>query len=151
MVKKIYNVVLMSTIGNGITTSGETFFYDWSQIPDKPYKVSFTFNTSISNVNASIIPLIYVDLGQSYNTTATSQNSDSIGYKSSFLGCLRFTLAGFSGTNILYADSMTNPPSYLNGRPQINNFTAQILQNDGTFTNYNSPSNYVLTIYLEEY
>ncbi len=147
---KIYNIVLMSSIGNGISTSGETFFYDWSQIPDKPYKLSFTFNSSTSTTNPNIIPLIYVDLGQTNNTIAIPQNDNNIGFRSSFLGCLRYTLAGFSGVNILYADAMTNPPSYLNGRPQSNNFTAQILQNDGSFINYTPPSNYVLTLYLEE-
>ena len=63
MVKKIYNVVLMSTIGNGINTSGETFFYDWTQIPNKPYKVSFTFYTSLSTTTNALTALLYVDLG----------------------------------------------------------------------------------------
>ena len=149
MVKKIYNVVLMSTIGNGITTSGETFFYDWTQIPDKPYKLSFTFYTSLSTTTNSMAALLYVDLGQTDNTIAISQNIDALSYRASFLGCLRFLASGVA-PNILFADSMTNPPSYLNGRPRSNNFTAQILQNNGSFIDYIPPSNYVLTIYLEE-
>ena len=43
MVKKNYNVVLQSEIGDGTTGSNETYFYDWTQIPDVPYRVSFFF------------------------------------------------------------------------------------------------------------
>ena len=149
MVKKIYNVVLMSSIGNGITTSGETFFYDWTQIPNKPYKVSFTFYTSLSTTSPAIPALIYVDLGQTFNIIATSQNINALSYKSSFLGCLKFTAGGVA-PNILFADTITNPSSYLNGRPRSNNFTVQILQNNGSFIDYLPPSNYTFTIYLEE-
>ena len=39
MTKRIYNVILQSAIGDGTTTSNETFFYDWTQIPDVPYYV----------------------------------------------------------------------------------------------------------------
>jgi hypothetical protein len=40
----IYNVVLQSSLGNGTGgTIGETFFYDWSQLEDCKYKVSFSF------------------------------------------------------------------------------------------------------------
>ena len=149
MVKKIYNVVLMSSIGNGITTSGETFFYDWSQIPDKPYKLSFTFYTSMSVTIAGIPALLYVDLGQTNNTIATSQNINAECYRSSFLGCLKF-IAGGVNNNFLYAETTTNPSSYLNGRPRSNNFTVQILQNNGSFITYAPPSNYTFTLYLEE-
>ena len=149
MVKKIYNVVLMSTIGNGITTSGETFFYDWSQIPDKPYKLSFTFYTSLSTTTNTIAALLYVDLGQTDNTIATSQNINNVCYLSNFLGSLRFL--GNSNNNIVSVDSISNPPSYLNGRPRSNNFTAQIIPNTGSFGEIAfPPSNYILTLYLEE-
>ena len=148
MVKKIYNVVLMSSIGNGITTSGETFFYDWSQIPDKPYKVSFTFYSSASVLNNTVGALLYVDLWQTYNQIATSQNSGSIDFRSSYLGCLEYL---GTANNILFADSKTNPPSYLNGRPRTNNFIAQLMLNNGSFTElFYAVSNYVLTLYLEE-
>ena len=43
MVRKTYNVILQSAIGDGPTTSNDTFFYDWTQIPDVPYNVSFSF------------------------------------------------------------------------------------------------------------
>jgi hypothetical protein len=149
MVKKIYNVVLMSTIGNGITTSGETFFYDWSQIPDKPYKLSFTFYSSITSMNQAVIPLILVDLGQTFNKIATSQNINNICYLSNFLGSLRFL--GNSQNNIVSVDSISNPPSYLNGRPRSNNFIAQIIPNTGVFGEIGyPPNNYILTLYLEE-
>ena len=82
-------------------------------------------------------------------TKVCSQIINALSYKSSFLGCLKFTAGGVA-PNILFADSITNPSSYLNGRPQSNNFTVQILQNNGSFIDYLPPSNYVLTLYLEE-
>ncbi len=66
MVKKIYNVVLQSLIGDGATNSSETFFYDWTQIPDVPYKVNFSF---VSGVVAAMavtqFASVYIDLSQS--------------------------------------------------------------------------------------
>ena len=64
MVKKTYNVVLQSAIGNGATVMSETYFYDWTRMPDVHYKLTFSFNsTSIvpsSTTNASI----YMNLNQ---------------------------------------------------------------------------------------
>ena len=113
MVKKIYNVILQSAIGDGTATSNETFFYDWTQIPDVPYYVSFTF--------ASAVASLYVDLSQSNNQLATSQSSGPVAYKGQFLGNL--TYAFVSPNNYLVAENNSNPPTYLYGRPRSNNFT----------------------------
>ena len=53
MTKRIYNVILQSEIGNGTTTSNETFFYDWTQIPDVPYYVSFTFASAVAVITST--------------------------------------------------------------------------------------------------
>ena len=66
MVKKIYNVVLQSEIGTGTTKSNESFFYDWTQIPDVPYHVTFSFmSATIPLTSVGQIASLYVDLTQS--------------------------------------------------------------------------------------
>ena len=42
----IYNVVLQSAIGAGGAAS-EQFYYDWSQLEDAEYKVSFSFSCPV--------------------------------------------------------------------------------------------------------
>jgi hypothetical protein len=125
MVKKIYNVVLQSAIGDGTTTSNETFFYDWTQIPDVPYIVTFAFMSgAIALTSVGQVASLYVDLSQSYNQLALSQSSAQYVYRGQFLGNLMYAVV--SANNYVYAENNTNPPTYLNGRPRNNNFTAEI-------------------------
>ena len=125
MAKRIYNVVLQSAIGDGTTTSNETFFYDWTQIPDVPYYVSFTFASAVVALTSTgQVASLYVDLSQSNNQLATSQSSGPVAYKGQFLGNLLYGLVG--ANNYVYAESNTNPQTYLNGRPKSNNFTVGI-------------------------
>ena len=124
MVKKIYNVVLQSAIGDGLTTSNETFFYDWTQIPDVPYYVTFSFMSATTALTQTQTAMLYVDLSQSYNQIATSQTSIQSAYKGQFLGNLMN--AATSPNSYLYAENNSNPPTYLNGRPRNNNFSADV-------------------------
>ncbi len=125
MVKRIYNVVLQSAIGDGPTPASETFFYDWSQIPDVPYLVSFSFASSVNPVTQiAQMAMLYVDLAQSNNQHAKAQSSAQYSYRSQFLGNLMYAVVG--NNNYLYAENNTNPPTYLNGRPQSNNFIVEI-------------------------
>jgi hypothetical protein len=125
MVKKIYNVVLQSAIGNGTTTSNETFSYDWSQIPDVPYYVSFSFSSVVTPLTSNNqVACLYVDLSQSYNQIAKPQSTNQPEFQGQFLGNLVYALA--SANNFLYAENNTNPPTYLGGRPRSNNFTVEI-------------------------
>ena len=125
MPKIIYNVVLQSAIGDGATAASETFFYDWSQIPDVPYLVSFSFASSVNPVTQiGQMAMLYVDLAQSNNQLAKAQSSAQYSYRSQFLGNLMYAVVG--ANNYLYAENNTNPATYLNGRPQSNNFTVEI-------------------------
>ena len=125
MVKKIYNVVLQSAIGDGTTTSNETFFYDWTQIPDVPYIVTFAFMSGfIALVSVGQVASLYVDLSQSYNQLALSQSSAQNAYRGQFLGNLMYAVV--AANNYLYAENNTNPETYLNGRPRNNNFAVEI-------------------------
>ena len=146
---KIYNIVLMSAIGNGPTVASETFFYDWTQLPDIPYRVSFTFHCITMTPNNTVGAVVYIDLGQSYNTIASSQNSNAIGYHSHYLELLR--LADTSSNSAYFADTTTNLPTYLNGRPQNSNIQVQVLQNNATNTEVTPfVGPYTLTLSFEE-
>jgi hypothetical protein len=124
MVKKIYNVILQSAIGDGTTTSNETFFYDWTQIPDVPYYLTFSFMSAVAGLTFTQVASIYIDLSQSNNLLATSQFSGPSAYKGQFLGNLPYAFV--SPNNYLVAENNSNPPTYLNGRPRSNNFTVGI-------------------------
>ena len=125
MVKRIYNIVLQSAIGDGPASYSDTFFYDWSQIPDVPYLVSFSFASSVNPVTQTAqMAMLYVDLAQSNNQLAKPQSSAQYSYRSQFLGNLMYAVVGLN--NYLYAENNTNPATYLNGRPQSNNFTVEI-------------------------
>ena len=121
MSKRIYTVVLQSAIGDGPTLSSETFFYDWSQIPDVPYYVRFSFASSVNPITqTNQMAMLYVDLAQSNNQIASAQSA----YRSQFLGNIMY--ATVSGNTNLYAENNTNPPTYLNGRPNSNKITVEI-------------------------
>jgi hypothetical protein len=146
---KIYNIVLMSAIGNGPTATSETFFYDWTQLPNVPYMVSFTFYSIAMTPNLNFSAVVYIDLGQPSNTIASSQNTNAVAYPSHYLGCLRF--ASIAGNTSYYADMTTNLPTYLNRRPGSNNFQVQVLQNNATNTEVTPFAGpYTLTLSFEE-
>jgi hypothetical protein len=125
MVKQIYNVILQSDLGNGTTTSNETFFYDWSQIPDVPYYVTFTFASAVVALTSTgQVASLFVDLSQSNNQLAISQSTVPIINKGQFLGNLLYGLVG--ANNYVYAESTTNPETFLKGRPRSIYFTVGI-------------------------
>jgi hypothetical protein len=148
MVKKFYNVILQSAIGNGSTVLSETYFYDWTRIPDVPYKLTFTFNSTSIVPSVSTNASIYMNLSQPYNDVASAQGTTAVGYRSDFLGSLyiNYNTSSFS---YLAANITSNPPVYLDGRPRNNNFMVQILS--GVDTAYNVvPVGYQLILSFEE-
>ena len=148
MPKRIYNVVLQSAIGDGATPSTETFFYDWSQLPDVPYIVTFSFRSgAIGLTSVGQIASLYVDLSQSNNQLARPQSSAQFAYRGQFLGNLMYAVS--SANNYVYAENNTNPPTYLNGRPQSNNFTVEI--HSSPTVDYTPPSGvYCLILSFQE-
>jgi hypothetical protein len=148
MVKKTYNVILQSAIGDGTTTSTETFFYDWTQIPDVPYYVSFSFmSATIAMIQFGQIAMLYVDLSQSYNQIATSQSLTQSASNGQFLGNLLYGVV--ASNNFLVAENNTNPPTFLHGRPRSNNFTVAVRSTPTT--DYTTPSGvYCLILSFQE-
>ena len=144
---KSYTIVFNSIIAPNSVVN-ETFQYDWGQLPNVPYKVSFSFMSTIDNLTGNAIAVVYIDLNQQCGIVA-SQNGTS-GLKNNYLGCLLTT--GTGASNYLYADTTTNPPIYLNGRPNNNNVFVEIRTNaSGGVTNYSPTAwEYILTLNLEE-
>jgi len=147
--KKTYNIVLQSIIGTG-STANKSYFYDWSRIPDVPYYVTFTYNSSITTLASSNVALIFLLLNQNYNMIASDQLGVITGYRSDFLGSIYHTPSGSSATNAyLSANTTSNPPMFLEGRPKNNNFSVQITA--GVDLAYpNALANYTLTLSFEE-
>jgi len=125
MVKKIYNVILQSAIAGNASTVGENFFYDWTQIPDVPYILTFSFISAIATLSNTQVASLYVDLTQPFCQIASAQNGTVVGYKGSFLGSLLYW--GTGANSYLYTEMTSNPAIYLHGRPRNNNFLVQIL------------------------
>jgi hypothetical protein len=144
----IYNVVLYSTLGTG-GGDNENFYYDWSQMEDVPYKVTFTFICPVLTLTNTAIGTIFVDLGQNSNKLAQGTTTN-ITYKASYLGSLFYT--GTGANTYLYADTKTNGPTYLNGRPRNNNFLVEVHQNTANINaNYApAPAGYTLILNFEK-
>ena len=150
MVKQIYNVILTSDLGNGANTFNETFFYDWTQMPNVPYTVSFTFISGIGLFANTSVPTIFIDLGQSNSKFATPQNGSNINYRYNFVGSMYYY---GTGVNLqLAADLSTNPPLFLNSRPVNNNFVVEIHRNIAPFSLdfTQAPVAYTLVLNFEE-
>ena len=147
MVKKTYNVVLQSAIGNGASVLSETYFYDWTRMPDVPYKLTFSFNSTSIVPSATSNASIYTSLNQPYSNIAAAQGSTAISYRGDFLGSLYIYVS--STFSYLATDITSNPPVYLDGRPRNNNFMIQILS--GVDLIYSvAPASYQLILSFEE-
>jgi hypothetical protein len=127
---KFYNIVFQSEIPS-TTTAGEIFHYDWAQLPQGQYKVTFVFFGAIATLTNTTIANIFCDLGQNSQIVSASNQA----YRTGYLGSLQFTTSDADGS--LYASLNQNTPVYLNQRPTNNRVFIEIHANTGTFqTNY---------------
>lgn len=135
---KIYNFILESAIGTGITNSGKSFYIDWGRLPQGKYKVSFAFNSAIINTQNTAIANIFVDLGQGSNTYIAQGPTASSSYRHNYLGFLLATGTGVG--NYLYCDAFTNPAIYIDQIPTNNSVTVEVHKNTGSLeANYDIP------------
>jgi len=148
MVKQIYNFIFNSEIGTGATIN-ESFFFDWSRIPDVPYTATFMFLSCSSTLTNTAISNVFMDLGQS-NTFIAMPTSARLAQQSNYLGSLRSS--GTGNYNFLYTNELDNPPIYLNGRPRSNNISISINQNGVNQTTPVGPEpvKYTLSLCLRE-
>ena len=145
----LINSVNYTTSNNGLNSS-LNYNFDWSILPDQPYRVHFTYLGEINDLSTgSDIAMIYLNFGCGTNNYVVSTN----GYAqtSTFLGYLR--PERMVAQSFLYAEDSTNVPIYIKGRPQNNNFTVDILNNANaspltTAIQYFTPSTGVLAPYV---
>jgi hypothetical protein len=159
---KIYTVCLNSAQGTnqpytdniGTTTTDVRnigYFFDWSLLPNKKYKLNFNFITTNHTSTGSVCNL-FTDMTQLNTRFATppySSTSQRLNY--SYLGCARLTLIGTNA--YLWSDSNFNGTLYLERPPSNNNFTVSLLNNDLNKTPYSSTTlfaGYTLTLTFEE-
>jgi hypothetical protein len=160
---KIYTIVLNSSQGTnqpytdplGTTTTdirSVGYFYDWSLLPDKRYKLDFNFCSNLHTASWTNCLNIFSDFAQ-LNTRFASppygSNNPRLNY--SFLGLARPTVVG--ANSYLWADENFNGSQYLNSRPTNNNFVVYLLNNDFYKTAYSSTTSigtYTITLSFEE-
>ena len=99
MSNEIFNIVFNSDIGTEATPN-ESFFFDWSRIPNQPYYVSFTITSSIASLTNTNVANLFVDLG-CCNTFLAGPATGNNSYNSMYLGSLR--VSGTGANNILIA------------------------------------------------
>ena len=149
--RKPYTIVLNSTTKNTDSSNAFAIYsFDWNVLPDQPYNVYFQFvATDHSTYAAANIPAaqIVIDLGQSTNTFATIANRQCAN-TTTYLGSLRKAVS--SGNNFyLYANKNDNPPIYITGHPNNNNFLVSVLTDQNAGYDLSSLVSYILTLYFE--
>ena len=162
MVKKIYTVVFQSTIGSGTVNTSETFFYDWSNIDEGQYAVTFAFMSAngAQGLSAQNPVNLYVDLGQGAYTQVASSLTTQAGsgvpgtvYSPSYLGTLEWGYMGLAASYTFYfARPNTNTPIYLEQRPRNNAVNIQFFTNAANQVTVPTviPGAYTLTLSLQQ-
>ena len=129
---KIYNIILESSVGTGASNANQSYYIDWGRLPDGPYKITFAFRTTeTAHLNATVAN-IFVDLGQGMNTVIAQNPSASSTFRSDYLGFLLVT--GTGNGHILFCDTTTNPPLYIDQKPNNNNILVEVHTNTAPFT-----------------
>lgn len=145
---RCYNVVFDSSepyIG-GATPASDTYFVNWDAImPDKAYKVSFSFMSEVALLTGTVVMGIQMNLGGNDVYTCVSGNSRTINY----LGNAHSS--DMAALHYMNASVNDNPPIYLSQRPNNNVITVS-LTNGATNTLFTTPdpSDYVLILHFEE-
>ncbi len=126
--KKCYTISINSSNFVSGASNNKSYFFDWSILPDVPYKLYFSFVSAEDSYTATVNltpPLIGVDFGiskTSYVANGTSIQAvthNDIGFLQKKVGC---NITG-SSTFYLVAEKHSNPPIYLEGRPRNNTFS----------------------------
>lgn len=126
---KIVNVVLNSNNKASGANNQANYYIDWSSIlkSNTPYYLHFTYIGQSNTITGAKIATVYADFITSNKLNSSTQNGAS---STQFLGFLK--VAQFSptiATNYLHAEDNTNVLTYLESRPNNNNFTITILDN----------------------
>ncbi len=141
---RIYNIVLDSnySYNTGVTLSNYSYYINWeSMMPEGSYKMKWSFqSTPLSGYDDDPVMGLALPLGG--NDYFSSKNVTLAG-STQFVGFISTKAIGT--TNYLFCDQNTNPPIYLQQRPNVNVFTVFFSNGVDLTTQYNSPN---ITSYL---
>ena len=145
-----YNITLRSSTTAQVTPLNSIDYdFDWSVLPDVPYKVSFTFvSASFPTTLLLSKAVITTDLFLPNNYKALTDLQ--VASSSNILGNVYMSIV-LSSTNFLQCSEGDNPITILSGRPRQNVFNISVRQIDATtleptFDIYG----YTLTLHLQE-
>lgn len=142
---EFYTVILNSSNTTG-TLSSLQYNVDWSNIPDQPYKVTFSYigiKQDLSSVSS--MPVIYINFGVPPNVFEAKAATNLL--SSNYLGFVFPSAA--ANNNYLYVEENSNPPIFLKGRPTSNNLVVNINKSDALTTPFTpTPAAYNLVIKL---
>jgi len=144
---KIYNVVLNSNIGTGVSAS-KTYCINWCNLPDnKKFKLTWSFTCSSATYsNFTLINYVFCDLGQSNQIFTTTDSTKNLRYD--FIGSLKPN-AITNKYSVYTCNIESNPPLYLDRKPNNNIITVNIT-NGGLITGGINTFNYILILSFEE-
>lgn len=145
-IDETYNVVLNSNLAGG-SLAEATFNFDWSVLPDINYTVHYSFNTSNMSLSTGKVCLISSDLFTNTNTfIAGAPTGRTTALSSNILGVAYPYIYG--ATSALHAEDGTAPPTYMNTRPSLNQFTISIKTADATPVDYPGLTAWVLILHF---
>ena len=148
--KKPFTLVVNSNNRSLGNNNMAIYNFDWAVFPDVPYNLSFSFTASDNSayvLATATSASIYIDFGENTQTYICIPNNYGAP-SSQYIGSLR--KRHVSGSNYcLYADKTTNPPVYLNGRPNNKSFQVRILGDNLTVYDLSMLNSYILTLHFE--
>jgi len=141
---KTYQIYIDSSLAINAATGGSQRFYkfDWNILPEGEYEMSFTFISQLQKLtNAQAEALTYpieiaIDVPFSRNNYKVQNKGDEIGFAGStnLAGLLEIKDQHKTSTHtmrLLVADTTTNAPVSLIGRPQGMDFRVTMFAHTG--------------------
>lgn len=144
---KCYNIVCDSSNNfySQNTGSQTTFFFDWSKLPNKMYKIKFSYMSDDISATLSPVMALWADFNGSSTTYNAGNGTDAV------VGFLGNVFPDKHGANAYYSAKYNDNPPVMCYKPN-NNFFTITLRNALTNTLYTTPtaSQYILMLNFEE-
>jgi len=125
-----YSVIISTNnyVSSNATFNSLNYAIDWSFLPHQPYNVHFSYLGGVNNLTGANIANLHINLGTNTKTFLAGNKNTFL--NSDFIGVLKPYVLGTN--SFLLAEDNTNPPIFISDRPSNNDFTVNILNNDGT-------------------
>jgi hypothetical protein len=141
----IYTVIINSNSRISGTVANATYTFDWTNLPEGPYVLTWGFCSGNVDIPASNIIILNADLGMKNVFTCNPVYTQA--QSSQILGTLIPNETGLS--SFFYGDKNGNGPITLN-RPQNNDFQVKLLTTDLIPLEFTGIGNYILNLSFEK-